>query len=222
MTSEYRDIFLSNVRFKYRLSSGVKIIHVFPVKTRAVSEPEFDKSVSKATVSKATEKQSSKTKVKPRKTLSQRFQQYEEERKRSKEDEKSEVKKLPQDSSSVTKSKNKGTIFTIQVPSKPPVSSSKQPNSTTKQPVVIPKQPIFAPKQSVVTAKQPSATSKQVVSLSKQTVSMVQKVSPAKRSATSSTEISNQTVTFKITETKSESKSKPSEKKVTLVPGIYY
>lgn len=215
MTSEYRDIFLSNVRFKYRLSSGVKIIHVFPVKTRAVSEPEFDKSVSKATVSKATEKQSSKTKVKPRKTLSQRFQQYEEERKRSKEDEKSEVKKLPQDSSSVTKSKNKGTIFTIQVPSKPPVSSSKQPNSTTKQ-------PIFAPKQSVVTAKQPSATSKQVVSLSKQTVSMVQKVSPAKRSATSSTEISNQTVTFKITETKSDSKSKPSEKKVTLVPGIYY
>ena len=180
-----------------------------------MSEPEFDKSVSKATVSKATEKQSSKTKVKPRKTLSQRFQQYEEERKRSKEDEKSEVKKLPQDSSSVTKSKNKGTIFTIQVPSKPPVSSSKQPNSTTKQ-------PIFAPKQSVVTAKQPSATSKQVVSLSKQTVSMVQKVSPAKRSATSSTEISNQTVTFKITETKSDSKSKPSEKKVTLVPGIYY
>ena len=178
--------------------------------------------MSKATVSKATEKQSSKTKVKPRKTLSQRFQQYEEERKRSKEDEKSEVKKLPQDSTSITKSKNKGTIFTIQVPSKPPISSSKQPNSTPKQSVVTPKQPVVTPKQPVITAKQPSGTSKQVVSLSKQTVSIVQKASPAKRSAVSSAEISNQTVTFKMTETKSDSKSKPSEQKVTLVPGIYY
>lgn len=209
-------------RFKYRVSFGVKTIHFFPVKSRAVSETASDKSVSKATVSKATEKQSSKTKVKPRKTLSQRFQQYEEERKRSKEDEKSEVKKLPQDSSSVTKSKNKGTIFTIQVPSKPPMSSSKQLNSTPKQPVVTPKQPVVTPKQLVITAKQPSAVSKQVVSLSKETVSIVQKASPSKRSAISSTEISNQTVTFKMTETKSDSKSKPLEKKVTLVPGIYY
>jgi len=143
---------------------------------------------------------------KSRKTLSSRFNEFEEDKKRKKIEEETEkledVKKLSEQSNIKSKGKSKGTVFTIQVPSKPPSNIIK---SSTMSKVATETKVTFKPKVTMARVTSETRPAQQAT---------VPKVSAAPKVTFNRPTLSTAKITVRNTDTVN-TETKP---KTTLVP----